>query len=119
VAIAGAGPVGLSLALGLARAGIRTVVFERKTEPDPHSRATLIIPRTLEIFGQWNVLDRLVSEGNWIPHVRLREPHNGHQILPIDFTKLADQTEVLFDMPWRETRPKRSGSRWSTETSRP
>ncbi|HEX4103689.1 MAG: FAD-dependent monooxygenase [Pseudonocardiaceae bacterium] len=35
VAISGAGPVGLALALGLARAGVRSVVFEKKNPPRP------------------------------------------------------------------------------------
>lgn len=50
VAISGAGPVGLAVALGLARAGVHSVVLEKKPDLDLHSRATLILPRTLEIF---------------------------------------------------------------------
>jgi 2-polyprenyl-6-methoxyphenol hydroxylase-like FAD-dependent oxidoreductase len=107
VAITGAGPVGLSAALALARAGIRSVIFERKTELDPHSRATLILPRTLEIFSQWNVLKQLVAQGNQVPHVRLREPHNGNQILHINFTKLAEQTAVMFTLAIPQDRVER------------
>ncbi|MGH7747160.1 MAG: FAD-dependent oxidoreductase, partial [Candidatus Dormibacteria bacterium] len=69
--------MGLSMALGLARAGIRNVIVERKTELDPHSRATLILPRTLEIASQWNILERLLTKEDRVPHVRLREPRNG------------------------------------------
>ena len=69
VAITGAGPVGLAVALGLAQAGVRSVVFEKKTQLDPHSRATLVLPRTLEIFRQWGVLDPLLAAGNQVPHV--------------------------------------------------
>lgn len=61
-------------ALGLARAGVRSVVLERKERLDPHSRATLILPRTLEILRQWAVLNPLLAAGNRVPHVRLREP---------------------------------------------
>lgn len=70
---------------------MRSVVLERKERLDPHSRATLILPRTLEILRQWAVLDPLLAAGNRVPHVRLREPGNDHQILHVDFTKLADE----------------------------
>jgi 2-polyprenyl-6-methoxyphenol hydroxylase-like FAD-dependent oxidoreductase len=72
------------------------VVFEKKTQLDPHSRATLILPRTIEIFQQWGVLEPLLASGNRVPHVRLREPDNDHQILHINFTKLIDQSAAAF-----------------------
>lgn len=107
VTICGAGPVGLSVALGLARAGVRSVVLERKAQLDPHSRATLILPRTLEIFRQWEVLDQLLANGNRVPHVRLREPGNDHQILHVDFTKLADRTAAMFALAIPQDRAER------------
>jgi 2-polyprenyl-6-methoxyphenol hydroxylase-like FAD-dependent oxidoreductase len=63
VLIVGGGPVGLSLALGLARHGVRSTLFERKSEIDPYSRALGILPRTLEIFRTWGIYERFVSEG--------------------------------------------------------
>lgn len=39
VIIVGAGPAGLTLAAGLARQGIRSIVLEKKTKLDEHSRA--------------------------------------------------------------------------------
>ncbi|MEV3963342.1 FAD-dependent monooxygenase [Nocardia sp. NPDC050193] len=96
VVIAGAGPVGLALALGLARAGVHSTVIEKKAWLDPHSRATLILARTLEIFHQWGVLDRFVAAGNVVPHVRLREPATKHQILHVNFTKLNDISAAAY-----------------------
>src|ERR1700722_18921339 len=69
VLIVGGGPVGLSLALGLARQGVRSTLFEAKSEPDPHSRALGILPRTLEIFRAWGIYERLVLEGTLISKV--------------------------------------------------
>jgi 2-polyprenyl-6-methoxyphenol hydroxylase-like FAD-dependent oxidoreductase len=63
VLIVGGGPVGLSLALGLARCGVRSTLFEAKSQPDPHSRALGVLPRTLEIFRGWGIYERFVSEG--------------------------------------------------------
>src|SRR5689334_16832218 len=70
VLIVGGGPVGLALALGLARQGARSILFEAKSEIDPHSRALGILPRTLEIFRSWGVYDRFVSEGEFLSKVR-------------------------------------------------
>ena len=63
VVIVGAGPVGLSLALGLGHHGVRSIVLERKRALDPHSRALGILPRTMEIFRAWGVLDPFVDAG--------------------------------------------------------
>ncbi len=71
VLIVGAGPTGLALALGLARSGVGSIVLEQKQQLDTHSRATVILPRTLEIFAQWGIIDRFTSAGNRVAHIRL------------------------------------------------
>jgi 2-polyprenyl-6-methoxyphenol hydroxylase-like FAD-dependent oxidoreductase len=70
ILIVGGGPVGLALALGLARQNVRSILFETKSEIDPHSRALGILPRTLEIFRSWGIYDRFVSEGELLTKVR-------------------------------------------------
>jgi 2-polyprenyl-6-methoxyphenol hydroxylase-like FAD-dependent oxidoreductase len=69
VLIVGGGPVGLALALGLARHGVRSTLFETKPAPDPHSRALAILPRTLEIFRTWGICERFFSEGTLLTKV--------------------------------------------------
>jgi 2-polyprenyl-6-methoxyphenol hydroxylase-like FAD-dependent oxidoreductase len=66
VLIVGGGPVGLALALGLARQNVHSTLFETKSEIDPHSRALGILPRTLEIFRGWDIYDRLSLKGNFL-----------------------------------------------------
>jgi 2-polyprenyl-6-methoxyphenol hydroxylase-like FAD-dependent oxidoreductase len=63
VIVVGAGPVGLSLALGLARHGVRSVVLEKEPAHLPYSRALGVLPRTLEIFRAWGVLDEFLASG--------------------------------------------------------
>lgn len=63
VIIAGAGPVGLSLALALARAGKSVLVLEKEAQLPEHSRAPAIWPRTQEILAGLGVIDRFLHDG--------------------------------------------------------
>ena len=107
ILIVGAGPTGLSLALGLARSGVKSTVLEQKGQLDPHSRATVILPRTLEIFAQWGVLDRFVEAGNRVAHVRLRRAPKGEQIVHFDFTDLTNDTATPFAIALPQDRTER------------
>jgi len=55
VLIIGAGPVGLSGALALGRAGIRCLVLERRDEFSRYPKANGVHARTMEIFREWGV----------------------------------------------------------------
>lgn len=63
VAIVGAGPTGLSLALFLSRLGVRSTVFERRVDRLSAPRAHVINPRTLEIYRAFDLdVDRMIAE---------------------------------------------------------
>jgi 2-polyprenyl-6-methoxyphenol hydroxylase-like FAD-dependent oxidoreductase len=57
VAIIGAGPVGLTLALGLAQRGVDAIVLERDDDTAEHSRAPAIWPPTQRILADLGVLE--------------------------------------------------------------
>lgn len=61
VVIVGAGPVGMTLALLLARKSIPVVLFEQGESVGRGSRAICISSRSLEILEECQVLDRLMS----------------------------------------------------------
>lgn len=88
IVIAGAGPVGLSLAIGLARRGVKSVVVEQKPELSTHSKAVLITPRTLEIFHEWRVLETFKAAGEWLDEVRPIDAATGEDILHLDLSIL-------------------------------
>lgn len=62
VLIAGGGPVGLMLAGELGLAGLRVLVLERAPEPDEHSRAWGLHPRTIETLDRRGLLGGLMHE---------------------------------------------------------
>lgn len=55
VTIVGAGPVGLSMAIGLARMGIQCVVIEKHPSTTNHPKARGVNTRTMEIFKLWGL----------------------------------------------------------------
>jgi putative polyketide hydroxylase len=67
VAVVGGGPVGLSMALQLGRLGIRTELIERRTGPTRHPKATGVHGKTMEVFRQWNIAQRVRAAGGLSP----------------------------------------------------
>ncbi len=66
ILIVGAGPVGLSLACDLFRLGVPCRIVDRAPQRAQSSRATDIHARSLEIFDQLGVLDRLLAMGKQV-----------------------------------------------------
>ena len=92
VAISGAGPVGLSLGLGLARLGVRSVIFEKEAELPPHSRAGAVWQRSVEIFRSWGMLDELKAEGIVATTIDPTDVDANRTIFTLDFSPLAAET---------------------------
>jgi 2-polyprenyl-6-methoxyphenol hydroxylase-like FAD-dependent oxidoreductase len=61
VAIAGAGPAGLSAAITLATHGVRTLLIELRTEPSQEPRATVASTGTMELLRRWGLEDEAWS----------------------------------------------------------
>lgn len=62
VVIVGAGPTGLMLANCLTKLGVSTVIIYGKSEPTRESRALVLQARTMEIYDQLGVVDRVLAE---------------------------------------------------------
>ncbi len=90
VIIVGGGPVGLSLALGLARYGTQSIVLERKPEPVPESRAVVIWARTQEIFRDWGVYDALRAAGAFTTTFRAINARTERELIRLDWTVMGD-----------------------------
>lgn len=92
VLIVGGGPVGLSLAMGLARCGVRSIVLEKDATTAPQSRAPGIWSRTLEILDSWGVVDDLLSAGDYLPELKIWSASETEPLAKISFEGLRETT---------------------------
>lgn len=63
VLLVGAGPTGLMLAAWLAKLGVDAVLVDGKDGPTRESRALGVHSRSMEIYDQLGVVDRVLAEG--------------------------------------------------------
>lgn len=70
VLIVGAGPTGLTIAVELARRGVSFRLIEAAPGPQPGSRGKGIQPRTLEVFDDFGILDRVIANGRMSVPIR-------------------------------------------------
>jgi 2-polyprenyl-6-methoxyphenol hydroxylase-like FAD-dependent oxidoreductase len=70
VLICGAGAAGLTLAIELARRGVNFRLIDKLGEPFRGSRGKGIQPRTLEVFEDLGIVDRIVAAGGVYPPQR-------------------------------------------------
>ncbi len=116
IVIAGAGPVGLALAIGLAHHGVRSIVLEESAALSEHSKAIGVLPRTLETFASWRILDRFLDRGYFLRQIRPWSVKSNAPLVTVDLTPLEaitsapgvlilpqDRTEALLHDAARET----------------
>lgn len=94
VVIVGAGPTGLSLALGLARHGTRSTLLEREPMTSEWSKAGGVHLRTREIFRRWGVEEQMVEAGHLVARLTFRDAKRGDRpFSSIDFSVLEDEAD--------------------------
>ena len=124
VAIAGGGPIGLALALGLARHGVRSVVIETDDAVSYGSRAACISRRSLEILDRLGVARDVMKEAlPWtagtsyyrdVPVYRLQMPMDENQrFAPMVNLEQCMCEQVFVDRA--ETLPELVEIRWQTK----
>jgi 2-polyprenyl-6-methoxyphenol hydroxylase-like FAD-dependent oxidoreductase len=88
VLIAGAGPIGMTAAIELARRGIACHIVDPLVEPRRHAKAVGVQPRTLEVFEGMGVLRRILDAAvlmrGQIVYV------NGERVAKLDMTLPED-----------------------------
>ena len=91
VTIVGGGPVGLAIALGLAKHGVRSVLIEADESVCYGSRAICISRRSLEIIERLGALDGFLAKG--LPWTGGRSFYRNDEVL--HFTMPQDENQKL------------------------
>ena len=95
ILIAGAGPTGLTLAIELARRSIAFRLIDATETPFAGSRGKGIQPRTLEVFHDLGVVQRILNEGMLYPDMRV---HLGP--LSLRFGALGGRHQATENIPY-------------------
>jgi 3-(3-hydroxy-phenyl)propionate hydroxylase len=92
ILIIGAGPVGLSLALALSRAGIPAEVFEADAELNTQIRASTFHPKTLEMFATWGIADEIIKHGYKVDRLQYWERAPRRLIADFGYASVSNDT---------------------------
>ena len=104
VIVAGAGPVGASFALYLAREGFKVVVLEKCAELPEDLRASTFHPPSLDMLDRLGVTGRLIEQGLVVPSYQFRSRHGDYAEL--DLKVLKNETKHPYRLQaeqWRLT----------------
>ncbi|MDF2998553.1 MAG: pcpB [Xanthobacteraceae bacterium] len=101
VLICGAGPVGLTLAVELARFGVPVRIVEKAAARTDKSKAVAIWCRSLELFARAGLADRLVAAGNVVPYGSILA--GTETIAELDFAELETPYPFALLIPQPET----------------
>ncbi|MET7755013.1 FAD-dependent oxidoreductase [Streptomyces sp. NPDC005389] len=91
VAVVGAGPVGLTAALVLARTGVRVTLLESRETLATESRASTFHPSTLDLLDELGVAAALRRQGRTVDRVQWRDL-DGVVHAELDYSVLAGHT---------------------------
>ena len=92
VLIAGAGPVGLTAAANLVRAGVPVTVLEAGPDLSEESRASTFHPPTLDMLDRLGAAAPLIAQGLKAPAFQYRSKQHG-VLAQFEFAAIADVTE--------------------------
>src|ERR1700760_698652 len=101
--IAGAGPVGLTMALELARYGLSVRVVDKDEHRTDKSKAIVVWPRTLELLNRVGpeLTSRFLETGLKVSHTKMVS--GGHSLADIDLSILDSPYKYVLLIQQSET----------------
>ena len=102
ILIAGAGPVGLTLACELVRHGIPVRIVDRNSEPTDKSKALVVWPRTLELLEKTGLTQRFLEAGFPLRGISMYESRE-KRLAHITFSDLETPYPFVLGIPQNET----------------
>ncbi len=96
VIISGAGPVGMSLALALARNGVSVIVLEKLNELSHEARASTIHPPTLEFFDEIGIIEDILANGLRIESLQFWERQTRELVADFPYKIIENDTKYPF-----------------------
>jgi 2-polyprenyl-6-methoxyphenol hydroxylase-like FAD-dependent oxidoreductase len=88
VLIVGAGPSGLMMASQLLRYGIQPLIIDNKQGPTNHSNALAVQARSLEIYRQMGVIDKVITNGK--PTKGIAFNQDGIKVTSLSFNNVGE-----------------------------
>jgi 2-polyprenyl-6-methoxyphenol hydroxylase-like FAD-dependent oxidoreductase len=85
VLVVGAGPTGLTLAIELRRRGVDVLLVDALEAPQHWDRATVVHPRSLEVFEALGIVDEFLDAG--APQRAARLHSAGEVLVDVDFSR--------------------------------
>jgi 3-(3-hydroxy-phenyl)propionate hydroxylase len=91
IVVVGAGPVGLTAALALARRDIPVTLLTAENEPVKELRGSTFHPPTLDLLDEFGIVDRMIEMGLKAPTWQFRDRETG-PVATFDLSLLAGET---------------------------
>lgn len=91
VVVVGAGPVGLTAALGLARRNVPVTLLTAESAPQMELRGSTFHPPTLDLLDEFGIVPRMIEVGLKAPTWQFRDRETG-PVATFDLSLLADDT---------------------------
>ena len=90
ILIAGAGPVGMTTALALSKAGIPVKVFDTLAEIPADHRASTLHPSTLMLLEKLDMTEELIRRGIQSPLFQWRDRMSDRIVAEFDYRDISD-----------------------------
>ncbi|MFS8097827.1 FAD-dependent monooxygenase [Lentzea alba] len=121
IAVVGAGPVGLTAALVLSRAGIPVTLLEKGSALGTASRASTFHPATLDLLAGLGVARDFIAQGREVHDLQWRS-RSGSLLTRMEYSTIADRTAHPFRLHAEQTvltplllKGLQADVRWDTE----